>query len=671
MNRSNRACKRIVDPGVRRLAALSLAVLFWGCATDRVLPPGAADAVQAFGRRLGPEWRLQGAELAQREARLVVCRVDDPSACTAVVLSDPKANCPGHRAGPWCATFEGGRRIDEVEQALAVGEEDPWILVDGGTRSPPWWAWVAGAGLGAVGVAGAWVGMRRRHRGSARWSPRQVARAVAGAAGLAAFTIGGSALLLEGGVRTWYRFSASRAEGVFDLYGAGGSTMAGEPYDPHVSPPLLVAAAFDGRILGREVRVHNLGRRGWSAYSQSVLLDRRLRHRDPTVPGAVLIYTGHNEGSIHDGADTPSPLMARLERHSLAFRELLRLRPDLRPPNTLRRFEWTLRRMVETARAAGLVPILATAASNEASIEPNVPRDAVTPETHRRLAAGQALEAAGRWSDAADAYLEGVAPDDAAWGLLAYRAAGCLRNTGEAAAATALFGRVVATDPRTGFGRTTPAQNAVIRRVAEDEGVPLVDVEEALRQSVPDRILDDRLFVDGHHPNLAGYRILAEGFAAALAAATRAPRTRAIGTDDDVCRLLACPPRDLLEPHMNAALWLLASSARHPAPRDRLALARGHVEEALARNPDDPGAWFTLAVIDAAQRGALLWEESDLQRLLAAGINFGGRPRPPAGEHAEWMARFEGIGVSPAILEGLRRSSAPEFEPKPKTGAGR
>jgi lysophospholipase L1-like esterase len=650
------------------LAGVALAIGLVGCAVERVLPPAASDMVQAFGTRLDPSWRFEGAQVAATEVRLSVCRGGGANACVRVVLSDPAGFCDGRRAGPWCATFPDGPPVEPVLAALALETNDPWVAAPGSRHTGIQARWILPAGVAlvlilVVGIALGVVRARRRRQDPAGCGcPVGAAlRAPAVAVGLLVLSLAFLALTVEAGVRVWYWGSASRVQGIFDLYGVGGSTMAGEPYDPHVSPPLLVAARFDGRILGRDMRVHNLGQRGWSAYSQSVLLQRRVRHRDPTVPGAVLIYTGHNEGPLPDRPDAPSPLAAFLEQHSLAVRELLRLRPELRPPNTLGRFEWTLRRMVRTARDAGLTPILATAAANEATIEPNVRDDSVTSAVRRRLAAGEALEAAGRWTEAAATYLDGVPSDDVAWGLLAYRAARCLRRAGDTAGATELFGRVVATDPRTRFGRTTPAQNAVIRRVADEEGALLVDAEKRLRRAVPDRILDDRLFADGHHPNLAGYRVLAAGFAEALSETTGSPTMRALATDAEVCRVLACPPRDLPAPRLDAALWLLASSVRHPAPRDRLALARTHLEAALAQDPDDPRAWFTLAVTDAAQRGGLLWEDSDLQRILAAGINFGGRPCLPADARDEWLARFAEIGVAPGILDGLQRTSSPGF----------
>jgi tetratricopeptide (TPR) repeat protein len=634
-----------------------------GCARDRVLPPRAAEAVRAFAGRLGPGWRLDRAELQQREVRVVLCPAGAGAACRNLVLSDPTRRCPGDRIGAWCATFADGPIPDDVLRALEGPGDDPWMVPDGAPRHvrADAWPWIAGAGAATFAGLLIWRA-RRRHagrpgRGARRLRP--VLR-VGGVLLASAATLAALGLAAEFGVRAWSRLATPpAAPDGYDLYAVGGSTMAGEPWEPHVSAPLLVRAAFDGRLDGRAIRVHNLARKGWSAYAQSVLLERTVRGRDPALPGALLVYTGHNEGRVHAGDAPPPAIVAWLDENALAFRELARALPRLRPANTLARFEQTLTRIVRTARTAGLVPIVATAASNEAGVEPNVPPGAITAGIRARLDAGRRLEDAGRLAEAASAYLDGIDRSDPGWPLSAYRAAGCLRRDGDVAGANALYAKVLEADPRTRFGRATPAQNEAVRRVAAREGVPLVDAEALFRDAVPDRVLDARLFADGHHPNLAGQRVLAAGFAGALAAVVGAPPPPPLARDEDVCRVLACPPRDLSAPFLNAATWLLASSVQHPDPRDRLALARANLEAAAARDPDDPRVRFALALTHAALRGALLWDDDDLERLPGLGIAFGGRPCLAPDQRDAWLARFAGIGVPPDVLAALRRASDP------------
>ena len=57
--------------------------------------------------------------------------------------------------------------------------------------------------------------------------------------------------------------------------------------------------------------------------------------------------------------------------------------------------------------------------------------------------------------------------------------------------------------------RTQSAFNDMIRRIAREEGVPLVDIEAACRRAVPDGIPDDRLFLDNCHFRPEGHEFVA------------------------------------------------------------------------------------------------------------------------------------------------------------------
>ena len=199
-----------------------------------------------------------------------------------------------------------------------------------------------------------------------------------------AFALLALLVLVEPGYRIyrWARHHGGDTT-AFDLYAVGGSTMAGVPYasgpSSRFSTPRIIARMFNEEIGGRPIAVHNLAEQGHSIYPQWVALARTVEHRDPRVPGAVLIYTGENEGFGPGSEDPPeSGLRAWMETTLVPRSPLVRdVMFELARKDVLRRrrsfdnFERYLRRTVETARAAGLTPILGPFVSNIAGVEPN------------------------------------------------------------------------------------------------------------------------------------------------------------------------------------------------------------------------------------------------------------------------------------------------------------
>lgn len=279
---------------------------------------------------------------------------------------------------------------------------------------------------------------------------------------------------------------------VFMLYGLGESTMAGEPFDERLSLAGLVSEMLGRHIRDRPIEVRNLAARRAGAYTQSLYFEQEIAHRNRAGAGAVLIYAGHNEPYL---APSDATVAANDERSSLAastadawhlpehfwlLRDALVYMRSLRPfrPHVgMDSYEQSLRRIIEAAQGTGLVPVLFTLPSNISGVEPNA-YAADTPGITAILETGTALEREDL--DAAVKYYReqqrALGSESAPAALLVlYRIAHCEAAPGRYADARRDFWTVVNRDPRLNFGRTTQAQNALIRRRAAEFGVPLVD----------------------------------------------------------------------------------------------------------------------------------------------------------------------------------------------------
>jgi len=444
----------------------------------------------------------------------------------------------------------------------------------------------------------------------------------------------------------------------FDVFAVGGSSMRGEPYVA-LSIPILLGMAFDGRIDGRTMVITNFGKDGHSIYPQWVQLQRRLVGRDPSIPGVVLIYSGHNEGFVSPDQEKKSSPCDVMEDGSLLARDLVlapRMRHWLSRRSSFWNYEHYLRRVIETSLDAGLVPILSTVASNTTGIEPNVPMDVDVEHARAALALGDAQEAAGRMEEAELEFQRARDrnPDLAA--LLDFRAAKALEASGHPDAARELYDRVVSEDPRTRFGRATPAQNELVRRLAKEYGVPLVDAVDLFKEVSPHGLVGSSLFADGQHPNLDGYLLIARGFQQALSDHFGVPPGRTLDRDG-VLKAVGAGSKEM-SPHIRPAMWLLSASVQHPCPRGRLDLARWHLEEAVKDDPDSLWAWVGLAVVQGALNGRLLWEPSDLEAMARLGVGFQAHLSLEPDDVEPTIRLLREAGAEPRVLERLERFEA-------------
>jgi tetratricopeptide (TPR) repeat protein len=411
------------------------------------------------------------------------------------------------------------------------------------------------------------------------------------------------AVLLECGYRAALT-ARDRNGDVFELYAIGESSTAGEPYSRRLAFPSLAASMLDGTIGGRPILVENLAVAGDSIYPQAVKAVKRLRFRRSSNPAAVIIYSGHNEKFT--APREPGPV----ESAYLAFKNLVLYRSFLltdlivagerafqaRGTRTLAGYERHMRRVIEAALDSRALPILATVASNQSGVEPTV----ACPDAEVFVATAPCRAALADFRRAQDAAARGRWDE-----------------------AKALYLKAIDEDPNNGFGRATTEQNALLRRLAAEYRIRLVDAAALFPAASPHGITGNELMSDGHHPNMAGALLLARAFAAELSAAYNEPVRKPLTTPDQVFERFGVGPIDRAAALAHGGRWLLTVSVKHPSPAGRMALAIQSYEAALALTPDDQRLRDGLAIARANGDGKLLFEPAAIAAVAALSAGDG------------------------------------------------
>lgn len=246
-------------------------------------------------------------------------------------------------------------------------------------------------------------------------------------------------------------FAAVKTPGTLRVFVVGGSVAM--PFSDHLRARL---DEFLSRALGRPVELVGCGLGGYDSWRDGLIEAEALRHE----PDLLVVLSGNNEYSPLE--HPPAALVragAFLQRCAL-FRWAQAL-SRRRPPTLderLAAFETNLRLMVRRARAAGVPIALCTL---PVDIRDVAPADAA-PEALARYRQAQALDRRGDFRAARAEYLRAVDLDDPG-------------------------------------DRCSPRRNALIRRVAKEEGAALADLDALFTGLVPDGLTDARLFKDQVH----------------------------------------------------------------------------------------------------------------------------------------------------------------------------
>jgi tetratricopeptide (TPR) repeat protein len=395
------------------------------------------------------------------------------------------------------------------------------------------------------------------------------------------------ALKTVDGVPTWVADRARSTAPPFPRDKPPGETrvfVVGESVAQRLSARLLERHIGDDEFLSG-VRVVNCGMGAYDSVLAADVADEIVRD------GAdlVVVLVGNNNGSGPEGgyaAYRVNRFLRRLWTWRAAQDWLARR--VRRPPSSrerMARFERGLRRILSAARAARVQAVVATLPVNERGD----PSPGELPlQRPKFLAAWIALER-GRAREAAASFRAELSerPDDA---MTHYELARSLDASGDGAAAAAEYDAAVEAYD---LDRCAPSRNALIRRVAAEEGAAVADLDALFRARAPRGVPGWESFVDGVHWRSELDAAVAETIARAAA------RGAAPASADDVAaaaRLAkGVPARWSPEDARSAAMRAISDAVQVGAEYDPPVLWERDVAEFMQADAADPAglrAWL-------------------------------------------------------------------------------
>ncbi len=483
-------------------------------------------------------------------------------------------------------------------------------------------------------------------------------------------------------------FRARKPAGGFRVFVVGGSAAAGFPHGAELSFSGWLERRLTAALPGLPIEVVNAAVAGYS--SRRVLV--AAREIAGYEPDLVVVYSGHNEWAerrYYSRLIEMDPRLFRLRERLIGtrlFRVLshgLPARPRVSPEAALERYlaeeqeefremfgvfseraggsryataeelaqrdalyRINLEEIVRSARGAGAKVALLTLSQNLSDWWPGASahRPDLSAEERGRWQAlvdrGREAAAAGDCAAALARFAEALAID-AGHAELHFRVARCQHARGELVGARAHYRRASDLD-QVPHGAPTRF-NDLLRELAAERDLLLVDVEALLERASGDRLVGDDLFIEFAHLNPRAHQLVAAALAAALREAgipRPAPLWREGGYQDPpVEALYAADPEMRVREH-ESIRFVCAVARRLDCVREQ--------EEALRRLREPPPA--------GGEPGAPRQSRLTPERRAATGAR-----RRPARRRRAPAARGH---PDPATSRRTRRN------PRPRTRAG-
>lgn len=346
-------------------------------------------------------------------------------------------------------------------------------------------------------------------------------------------------------------FSADKKKGTYRIFGLGGSTTAGRPYDAEVAFPRWLERYLTAMDPSRRYEVINAGAISYASYRVVVLMRELVRYE----PDLFVIYTGHNEfleersyGEIihqnlalkklqiwlsgfrsftlarqawHDLGKSPQdrapgvPAEVNAKLDGWTGLELYHRDDELQRAIS-EHFEYNLYQMAAIARRHGVALILIKPASNIKDFSPfksehatDFPKErgavheGLLAKTRRELARSRPVEALPNARQALEL--------DPEYAEAHFRLGQALLQSGESISARQAF--IQAKDLDVAPLRALERIAETVAEVAADRDIPLIDLPSLLEQDCEERfghrILGQEYFLDHVHPDIPYHSLIA------------------------------------------------------------------------------------------------------------------------------------------------------------------
>lgn len=341
------------------------------------------------------------------------------------------------------------------------------------------------------------------------------------------------------------QFAREKSERTFRIFGLGGSTVHGRPYENGSSLLKWMELELEGRDPTREYETVNCGGLSYASYRLTTLLEEVLQY-DPDL---IVIATGHNEfledRSYRSEKDQPAWVrwMARhgsqLRTVTLArqmfqgqsddedgFEEASDLEPEVEArldtksgyasyhrdeqwrQQVIEQYEDSLRVMVEACRTAQVPLVLVNLGENLRDCPP------FKSEHRAELSADLLQQWQALFDQATD--LDDADPAEALklyrqaetvdgeYALLSFRMARCYDRLGELEQAREYYRKALQLDicPL----RMVEELHDRLLRVASETDTPLVDAKAQAAEASPDGIPGNNCFMDHVHPDIGSHQ---------------------------------------------------------------------------------------------------------------------------------------------------------------------
>lgn len=418
-------------------------------------------------------------------------------------------------------------------------------------------------------------------------------------------------------------------EQTFNIYFLGESTMWGVPYGPEMSIPNMVEYRLGPTLNSRPVRVINFASAAKDVAYIRYLFDSLIREKKVFHPSLIVIYSGHNEFlKFHPTEpDYQNPWLQWLTHHSEIARQLLTvicrskgeiLELDQRKfldqgifpfdqngyRKVVNHYGKHVLHMTKLAEENEIPTFISTLASNSATWEPNRSifcNSALAKSQKNRFVElfQQGLAAERQQNDRAalEAYEQNLAICDS-FSEVYFRKGVVNRNLKNYVQAREDFQKAIDYD---GMPiRALSSQNHFILSLERFDHVYVVNSLAYLRKAFPDGLVDDRLIIDGIHPNLEGYLLISEAIAKKIHAVFSNEQNqnglRPLNSKS-AKEIFGLDQLKLFEVSYSTGRWISRLATWRYDPTHRLNVAESFFQEAVQLDPFKYEGYLGLAVL--------------------------------------------------------------------------